>query len=102
MSTSRKTTEAATKNLPPLAERKDVNQCVVETDDTDEDAEANEAPNQTVQVNGHPCHICLSGINYDEGLIEYLQMHPITKRYFICFCGTINQHFVTLQTRFLT
>ncbi|KAI1731965.1 alpha/beta hydrolase fold domain-containing protein [Ditylenchus destructor] len=50
-----------------------------ETDDTDDDAEANEVTNQTVQVNGHPCHICLSGINFDEGLIEYLQMHPITK-----------------------
>lgn len=36
---------------------------------------------QTVQVDGDPCHICLSATHVDSSLIDYLQMHPTTKRF---------------------
>lgn len=35
---------------------------------------------QTVHVDGDPDHICLSSTHYDSNLIDYLQLHPLTKR----------------------
>jgi hypothetical protein len=36
---------------------------------------------QTVHVDGDPDHICLSSTHYDANLIDYLQLHPLTKRF---------------------
>uniref|UniRef100_A0A915EKV5 Hormone-sensitive lipase n=1 Tax=Ditylenchus dipsaci TaxID=166011 RepID=A0A915EKV5_9BILA len=54
-----------------------------DADDLEEDETGTRSETQTVKINnldGNPCHICLSSINFDENLIDYLQMHPITKR----------------------
>lgn len=49
-----------------------------------EEEEEDESPDQTIQtvrVDSDPFHICLSSTNFDRYLIDYLQMHPITKRH---------------------
>lgn len=56
-------------------------------DTADEDAEddfgaAEESSGaQAVQIVGDPVHICLSSASVDQALIDYLQLHPITKRF---------------------
>jgi len=47
-------------------------------------AQDEDSPDQTLQsvkVDADPAHICLSSTNFDQCLIDYLQMHPITKRW---------------------
>ena len=36
---------------------------------------------QSVRVDADPAHIFLSTTNFDQCLIDYLQIHPITKRF---------------------
>jgi hypothetical protein len=40
---------------------------------------------QSVRVDGDPSHICLSATNFDHTLIEFLQVHPLTREYEIFF-----------------
>jgi hypothetical protein len=46
-----------------------------------EEDESPENTTQSVRVDADPAHICLSATNFDQCLIDYLQMHPITKRF---------------------
>jgi len=59
-----------------------VNSSSIHDEGIEECGEADESNDtvQTVQVDGDPCHICLSATHVDASLIDYLQMHPTTKR----------------------
>ena len=73
---------------PPLtdqAKAKQVAQLIEPTVETEEEDEESDGNIQNVRVGGDPFHICLSSTNFDQDLIDYLQIHPLTKKYVSLF-----------------
>uniref|UniRef100_A0A914H190 Hormone-sensitive lipase n=1 Tax=Globodera rostochiensis TaxID=31243 RepID=A0A914H190_GLORO len=62
-----------------LTMSRDVVERLMDEDGAEEEEEVANETIQTVRVNSDPFHICLSSGNFDSCLIDYLQMHPITK-----------------------
>uniref|UniRef100_A0A915DPR8 Hormone-sensitive lipase n=1 Tax=Ditylenchus dipsaci TaxID=166011 RepID=A0A915DPR8_9BILA len=63
---------------PSLVECFDKLQCM--EPEIIEDANANDTT-QTIRVDGDNSHICLASSNFDQYLVDYLQTHPVTKRF---------------------
>ncbi len=76
MESSRQTTAGETEDVTMDSEAGGVD---VEREEEGGDDEESNNTVQTVNVDGDPLHICLSATNADPGLIDYLQMHPLTK-----------------------